>query len=252
MAVGYFTFDGNDDLETADKAALDITGDLEIIIACRIDDWADTTIQTLVSKWENGSNTESWILRQLQSTNIVELVWMESDDTTTHGPNSGTFSLLGDGVDGWIRVTLDVDNGGNWQAKYYESTDALTTAPGSVSWTDVSTWNGTGTTDINAGTADLAIGWRADEPAGEAFSGGRIYGVWIYDGIGGTLVADPDFRDGSQGNWASLPVTDDQSNSWSAVAGAPAYTPSDDKAPATRRPIVVHQQLARRHSQVFA
>lgn len=248
MSVGYVTFDGtNDHVETVDKAALDVSGDLDIIVALRIDDWADTTFQTIISKGNAGTDGGSWILRQLQSTNVVELVWRTTVSTTL-SPNSGTFALLGDGVDGWMRVTLDLDNGGNYQLKYYESTDALTTDPTSVSWTDVSTANGGGTTDINPSAGDVTLGWRSDQPAGEEMAG-RIYGAWVYDGIGGTEVANPDFRDASQGDWSNPPQNDDHSNSWVFNDNA-VWTPPQKAPLVVRRTVARSSSIHRRH-QVF-
>ena len=247
MAVGFFTLDGTLDLLlTVDKAALDIVGDLEIIALIAPDDRTPATDVSVVSKDPAGDRAYrlDWT-----TGGRIRLNWYDGTSS-----QSETSPVLGgtDGDDIWIRVTLDVDNGaGGRDTTWYDSADPPNTDPGSVIWNQLGSVDTTaGVTSIQLSTGDLVIGNRASGGSGDF--AGKVYVVWLYDGIGGTRVANPDFRDTVQGNWASPPVTDDESNSWN-TEGDPVYTSSsDEKARTVRRMIVPRRFLARRHNQVFS
>jgi len=102
-----------------------------------------------------------------------------------------------DGDTVWLRVTVDVDNGsGGKTFTFYKSTQPPNTAPGSVTWTQISTHTTSGTTNLRATTSHLSLGARDSGTTG--FWPGRIFWAEIRNGIGGTVVASPDFRTTTQ------------------------------------------------------
>jgi hypothetical protein len=86
---------------------------------------------------------------------------------------------------GWVKVTLDVDNGaGGYDVKFYTAADE-TDDP--TVWTQLgSTVTGGSTTAIFAGTETLKIGCNI----GNGFGTGTYRRMVLRNGIDGTVVAD--------------------------------------------------------------
>lgn len=163
-----------------DSAALSITGDIDIRVKVAIDDW-DVLLRPIVSKWA-GSGQRSYMLRHSSSqARRLSFLWTANGSTaiTTNATVDVPFA---NGEAGWIRVTLDVDNGavGN-DVKFYTSSDGTT-------WTQLGTTVTTvGTTSIFDGTGTLRISGE-DETAGREIAG-QIYYAEVRNGINGTIVA---------------------------------------------------------------
>ncbi len=219
---GFFTLDGVGDLlTTVDSAALSIVGDLDIRKDVEFDDINLADEQTLLAKWGGGTE-RSWLWNIQNASGIIRF---------THSPD-GTFgarieanstvaldTVISDSERAQLRVTLDVDAGStDHDVTFYWRTDG--DIDSNSGWTQLgAVVNTSGITSIFDGTDPIEMGAL---PADDELEG-KVYGARILDGIGGTVVANPDFRTTVQGDWASLPVTDDHSNSWDD-AGDPVYT----------------------------
>lgn len=172
---------------TPDTAALDITGDIDLRVDLEAEDWVGGGTQWLISKWAGGSYSYAF---GMGATGRLVLKHSSTGlDTITVG--SASLHPLTSGR-GALRVTLDVDNGagGRTYTWYYSDTIAGT-------WTQFSQSTFSGTTSIFAGTALLEIGSTYDNnPSGigtwDYATVGKWYRAQVYNGIGGTLVADFD------------------------------------------------------------
>lgn len=162
-------------ISTPDSAALSITGDLDIRVKVALNNW-NIPIQNFVSKLGAADGyrfrMDGVILNRLC------LRWHD-------GTNQRTVSSTADvpftpGQAGWIRVTLDVDNGsGGHAVTFYTSTDGVT-------WTILGSAVNAGafTTSIADGTTPLTIG----SATGTQFVMGAIHYAEVRNGIAGTVV----------------------------------------------------------------
>lgn len=188
---------------TPDHAALDITGDIDIRIEAALDDWTKATAQGLVSKYLPTGDQRSYLLQitDAASNNRPQIVW-SADGTSTLNAAATASVPFADGEVGWLRVTLDVNNGaGGRTATFYTSSDG-------IEWTQLGDVVTTaGTTSIFNGTAPLWVGARGDDAIHMA---GRLFRAQVYNGIDGTLACDlvcdggpvaPRFRDRTGKTW---------------------------------------------------
>ncbi|MFZ5863022.1 MAG: hypothetical protein ACOYXR_09310 [Nitrospirota bacterium] len=172
---------GTDYASTPDTAALDITGDLDVRARVVMDDWTPGAVSALVSKI-NAAAFTGYELRVNTSGNVI-LAW--GDGAAVQSNTSSAVTGVANGGVKWVRATLDVDNGAAGRdVKFYLSDDAVT-------WTQLgSTQTTAGVTSIAAGTTDLWVGAR---PGGTFPLAGSVWFAQVLNGIGGTVVADPDF-----------------------------------------------------------
>lgn len=171
---------------TADKASLDITGDIDIRI-----EFSPTHLrgraQVLASKYLTTSTNRSWLL---VTTNDGNLRLYTSTDGTFAGviSNTTTATIAEDTVRIAVRVTLDVNNGAAGKTYTWYTADSI-----AGPWTTLETNVVAGTTTISAGAANLALGASSDGQRGitgfDLFAG-KIHALEVYNGIAGTLVAD--------------------------------------------------------------
>lgn len=174
---------------TPDSAALSITGDIDIVAYIAPDSW--NAFQWICDK-SDGSNSvgnqNSYLF--FLGLGHIALAWSANGLPGGGGSAASSATVLPfvDANYGWVRATLDVNDGlGNYVVKFYTSSDPSTTAPASVAWTQYgNTVTQAGVTSIFDGTAALRIG---NEVAFSAPLVGKIGGVYIYSGIGGTLAA---------------------------------------------------------------
>jgi hypothetical protein len=178
---------------TADKAVLDITGDIEIRADIKPAAWtsADTSTggQPIVSKWLTTGSQRSYALT-LTDEGHVAFYWTTAGSTILTAQSTAAVPFTT--ARGAVRVLFDVDNGAAGRtATFY-------TGPGiSGPWTQLgSAVVQAGTTSIHSGTSDVYVGALSNT----RFTGhrtafeGRIYRVQIYSGLTGvTLRADPNF-----------------------------------------------------------
>ena len=171
---------------TPDTASISVTGDIDIRVRVKMDDWVFSSAQTFMGKDDNSSNRE-WYFRVSNSGTLGLQFW--DSGGTSRLINSSTAVTFQDGQTAWVRVTLDVDDGGGGHAaNFYVSVDD-TNDPDAVNWTQLGAADqtfGAGTTSIRDQAAPLTVG----EVANAAPNGATIYRGVVYDGIDGTLVAD--------------------------------------------------------------
>ena len=164
-----------------------VTGDIDVRAHLRSPDWdasSSGSIQ-LMNKYGSGSG-RSWFFER-RFNGFLGFSWTPTgshvDLVTAESTEKVPFE---DNATGWVRATLDVDNGaGQWEVRLYTSLD------GTV-WTllgDVMV--GTGPTSIHAGTLGFNVG---NNPAnGAAMSGAKLYRAQVRNGIDGPVVLDCDF-----------------------------------------------------------
>lgn len=205
--LGAYVYDGaavlpgvNDNyLSVPDEAALDVTGDMEIVarIAPNLLAPGGAEVNAIVSKWNSaGGSNVSYILR-LSPTGVVQFYWSENGSAAKSLQTSTTIDTipgLADGDTFWLKATFDVDNGGNHTFKVFWADDA---AVEPSSWTQLGTSSsGAGTTSIYASTVRTIIG--GGETTAQAGAGsswmwdGSISRTIVRDGIDGTTVLDAD------------------------------------------------------------
>lgn len=178
---------------TADKAVLDITGDIEIRADIKPPAWTssdtDTGGQTIVSKWLTTGSQRSYAFT-LTNEGHLSFFWTTGGVTILTA--SSTAPVPFTTARGAVRVLFDVDNGaGGRTATFYTGPDI------DGPWTQLgSAVVQAGTTSIFSSTADLTVGALSTS----RFTGhrnafeGRIYRVQVYSGLtGSTLRADADF-----------------------------------------------------------
>jgi hypothetical protein len=179
--------------KTTDKAVLDVTGDIDIRFDVEPDDWYGGQGFHLGSKYVLTGDQRSWAV-YVSHTGFVKILW-STDGTVGNRVFVTSDEALPDGGRLAIRVTVDVNNGAAGNTTTFYTSDTI-----AGSWTQLGSAIVTaGTTSIFASTAPLEIGTISDggnratlnTPAVVPFCG-RVYGMELRNGIGGTLVADMD------------------------------------------------------------
>jgi hypothetical protein len=209
--------------ETFDSAALSITGDLDVRVDMEI--LTDSTrLWTtgnfdIISKFRNIDTDRSWSLIVVAgklrlywfSLGTVASVRMAESSVALPSPTKGRRA---------VRFTLDVNNGAAGADVRFYTSDTID-----------GTWTQLGTTQTSAGTTSIFDGaaWvRAGaNPDVSTYSWGvtaaaTIRKAEIRNGIGGTVVASPDFTTQPLDPvpFALSSFTDAQGNSWSFSGGA--------------------------------
>lgn len=178
-----------------DTAVLDITGDIDIRAKVTPADWTPAAASIVIGKADFTGNF-SWAFGVLP-TGKLQLAW---SPTGAFGALLSTDSTVAvgaaDGATRWVRATMDVNDGaGNRVVKFYTSTDD-THDHTAVTWTQLgSTVTTAGTTSIFSGGASLIVGSLT---GGVSTFTGKVYAAAVLNGIGGTVVAHPDFTDGNR------------------------------------------------------
>ncbi|MFF4118958.1 carbohydrate binding domain-containing protein [Streptomyces sp. NPDC001714] len=200
--------DAADSATTPDAAALDITADIDVRWEGEAD-WYAAGAQFLIGKWGAAGN-RSYNLR-LQNGRLIFNT--TSAGTTIDG--GGYASLPGDlPRRAAVRATIDADNGaGGFTLRLYWATSLA--GPWVQFSTDVI---GPAPISIFAGTAPLSI---APQQTGGSTPGGpvagTVYKAEVRSGIGGTVVAAPDFTAQAVG---ATSFTDSAGRVWTVAAGA--------------------------------
>jgi hypothetical protein len=165
---------------TPDAAALDITGDIEIVVRAAATDWASASTLTLVAKRQTAS-TMSYRLQVLNGFLYLTTSTTGSDIVSTSSSVVVGFSA---GQAGWVRATRNATTGA---VIYYTAADS-TSEPSS--WTQLGTTQSTAASNIYNSNSQLEIGTQLN---GTAPFGGTIYRAIVRSGIGGTTVFDANF-----------------------------------------------------------
>lgn len=181
---------GGSNVASGDNPDFDILGDIDLRADASLDDWFDVTTQALVGKDVITGNQRSYAL--FMNSGLVQIRW--STDGTAAGTTLISSTEQVQGFDRLtVRATLDVDDGsGNNVATFY--TGPSVEGPFTQLGDPVVT---AGVTSIFNSTSQMEIG---SVNQGGAFQvEGVIHHVQVYDGIDGTLVADPDFTQQPEG-----------------------------------------------------
>lgn len=184
-----------------DEAALDITGDLDVIVRVGIPNWAWNGIRVpFIGRW---TGTVQWYLaRTFAAVNgELEFRWFDGSGVShvvRSGQAPGSSAVAVD-EPRWLRVTLDVDNGAGGHVVRFFKSDDDANDPASVTWTQVGTDKNDGafTTSIRSSPQATILPWGGGNLGGGAQDrfDGRLYRAIIKDGIDGTPVLDIDFTD---------------------------------------------------------
>jgi hypothetical protein len=185
---------------TADKAVLDVTGDIDVRWDGEPDRWIGVPGAILASKYFSVGDQRSWMLFT-DTFGYLYFTWSTDGTAANRRTAKSTVTLpAGDGRIA-LRATLDVDNGAAGCTVTFYTSDTI-----AGSWTILGaavTAAGTtsvhgGTSDVEIGTANEGQGWNVSFTLVNLFSAdvdpfvGKVYGFELYNGIGGTLVADFD------------------------------------------------------------
>jgi hypothetical protein len=204
---------GTDYAHTAHKAALDITGDIDVRAKVRAETHAPPAAGARIIEKHDAWN--------IIITGTGHIRWEWHDGTSWHSLNSSTsLDAVGitAGTDFWINVQFDVNVGGTDAVATFRKSQTANNDPSHTSWTNLGTPQSYGaTTSIRSTTTDLIVGIIYPELT-EPFDG-RIYTAQLRDGIGGTIVAQPDWTDNDQG-WEDGSGADAYSNTWDLEGGA--------------------------------
>jgi hypothetical protein len=214
----YLQLDGRDAnfVSTPDTAALDITGDLDVRAEI-CPDWYGPSNQIVIAKWDRPTAQESWLLQIATDGSGSRVYFRFSTDGTGAGERffSQPLPQLPDRAA--IRATLDVDNGAGGNTVTFYWSDSL-----SGTWTMIGnpvTYSG-GAATVFSGSAPLRIGMRDDRGNGALVRhplNGRAYRFEVRNGIGGSVVASPDFRATPAG---ATSLTDSSGRTWTLNGAA--------------------------------
>ncbi|MFE9853689.1 hypothetical protein ACFYPN_33585 [Streptomyces sp. NPDC005576] len=188
---------------TPDVAAIDITGDIDLRVEVTAD-WSQPGIQGLLGKWVSATAQRSYNLR-LENGYLV-LNW-SPDGTSIYLWQWFLPALPRRAA---VRATLDVDNGAGGHTAIGYWAPSL-----SGPWTAMDTRIGAFVTSVYASTAPLQItpvaapGWTPPQAL--------IHRAEVRNGIGGTVVAAPDFRALAEGTTA---FSDSAGRAWSVTGTA--------------------------------
>jgi hypothetical protein len=222
---------------TPDTASLDITGDIDIRIGVRLEDWTPgTNAATLASKYNSTGDNRSWTFA-VNSDGTLLFRW-SPDGTFTGITNNSVSSTsapgFADGSHHAVRVTLDVDNGlGNHVVTFHTAE------------TIAGPWQQLGGTVIRAGTTSIFSGNAAVEVgsinggvtgafAGQVMLNGDVTKFEVLNGINGTTVTSPDFTDEQPGTTVFV---DAQGLTWTLDTDAIIQV---DDAP-TEDPVIIDE-----------
>lgn len=186
---------------TPDSAALSITGDLDVRIEVYLRNWVANN--DLIGKATVTGNQVSWGF-YVKSDGTLQLWWSNDGSTLLHStstvavpvPTSGRLAL---------RATIDVNNGASGNTVTFYTSDSI-----SGTWTQLGSAVVTsGTTSIFDSTAAVQVG----RIPSFTFAGidGKVFSAEIRSGIGGSVVANPDFTSQTVGDTS---FTDGHSNTW--------------------------------------
>ena len=186
-------------LSAPDEAALDIVGDLDLRVRVALDDWTPAAAQDLITKWRVNAAGNSWYM-SVKTDGKLLFSWNEAGGTNRSATSSVATGIT-DGTAKWVRVTLDVDNGGGtpqYEVKFWLSNDNVTYAQLGTTVTGT-----TGVTTVFSGDSALFIGTERGDVQNAA---GKVYRAVVKNGIDGTTVLDIDTSLAPTGSATTFPA----------------------------------------------
>lgn len=155
-----------------------VPGDFDIRVRAALDDWTPAATMCLAARY-GAAGSRGWRVA-INTSGGIDFLWT-TDGTTNIQKVTATPTGFANGTEGWVRVTLDVDNGaGGYTWKAYTSTDGVT-------WTEI----GSSITAVGGATSffdapqEYEIGGRGS--TGELTTG-KIFEVQLRDGIDGRII----------------------------------------------------------------
>lgn len=166
------------------------SSDLDLRAYIAPDTWTGNAGQGtgIIAKWTDASTQFSFIFRLNSSAKTLNLLWSSNGSVTLFPSATSSANVpFADGSAGWVRATIDVDNGSNQRVIiFYTSTDGQT-------WTQLgSTVTQSGATMFLDSTTPLTIG--IGNLAQPGLLAGNVLYAEMRNGIDGIVVAVPDFR----------------------------------------------------------
>jgi hypothetical protein len=216
----YLQLDGQDGnvCSTPDKAALDLTGDLDIRWEGEAN-WYGQENQVLIGKWDDASDQCSWLLNISQGTMFFQYSTTGAQATSTAFMQRDLPILPTRAA---LRATVHIDTTAQTATFtfYYATVFAgpYTAFDGGSTVVNIGTAHNT----VKNSTAPLSIGltdFRHGQPGARSRHPlvGRCYRAEVRNGISGPVVASPDFR--ALGDQATS-TTDAQGNVWTLKGNA--------------------------------
>ncbi|MFF8408974.1 hypothetical protein [Streptomyces omiyaensis] len=206
----YLSVIGAGGASTPDVPALGITGDIDVRIDATLDNWVTAgsgASVDLAGQWHTASQ-RAWMLQSRDGR--IHFEWSPDGVAVIQVDSTALAPLYQTRRAAW-RVTLDVNNGaGGWTVEFF--TARTIAGP----WVKLGTSvTGAGTTTIFNSTNSLAVG----DATNLAFNKpkGMVHAFELRNGIGGTLVANPDFAGATPG---AVSFTDSVGRVWSRSAQA--------------------------------
>lgn len=196
---------------TPDNAALDIVGDIDLRADATLMDWAGSTYQNLIAKWQAVGNY-SYILASSTVGNL-QIAWSDNGtNILAIESNVPLLSVVNFNQRLAVRATLDVNNGaGGRTATFY--TAPTIAGPWTILGTAVTQ---AGVTSIFSSSSIVSVGAN-NNGTGDPLLG-TIHAVEIYNSIAGSVVANPVFSAQPPGTTS---FTDAAGRVWTIAS--PAY-----------------------------
>lgn len=198
-----------------------LTGDLDIRAKALLDDAGGTSVEAAsMGDFDNGQSGTGWGFL----TGFFPVFWCYQSGALVYVESTNYDPDILIGAPMWQRVTVDLDNGsGGYTVTFYYSDDDGAT------WTLLSEIvTSEGTLSIDATTFPLCVGGDAVAQDGSwpemtrqagGWPAGLVLKVEVRSGIGGTVIASPDFTGAPWTLGDSGPHDDAQSNEWECKYG---------------------------------
>lgn len=203
---GYLLLDGSGDYANvqSSRSAFGFNGDHEYRIDVAMDDWDDLAAMF----WESAADLF------VDGGDLI-YDWVESDTTYRQALSGATpGGVFPNGQRVQFRVTHDIDNGSgqNVVTFYFRTGEDITDLADNSNWTQITQATQGFTTSYLTSTPSQV---RLGNYSGGGYDwAGRVYGWLAYNGIGGTIYANPDFRTDDVTNWSSGGGNDAAGNNW--------------------------------------
>ena len=175
---------------TPDTAALDIVGDLDVRVDATLSNWTDyaagsVSTTQLLGKFGFAAGTKSWVFGTRSGALYFE--WSADGTATLSASSTVPLPITASGRMA-LRVTLDVDNGSSGRTITFYTAPSGTSGP----------WTQLGDPVVQAGVTSIfnsATALRVGRATDVAFTQpiGRFHRAEVRSGIGGSVVASPDF-----------------------------------------------------------